>query len=360
MSLKICVYGGQFGSEGKGSLAEHLILNDMMADNTASKLLVIGENSPNSGHTNTKGKTRSLPVSAWYADEVLLGPDSAIDPWMLLKEIEAIRVGRDKVNERGQRLPVLRVHAGAALITDESLMGEQHSELVASISSTASGGGWARTEKQRHRRVRDTIGHFTTTEWEVLDQRQYDAYLTEVQHWHWLFECSQGTMLDVNLGYYPFVTSRSTHPRVAIERNGLGWVNWQYAGVYRTYPIRTGGPSGPTAGRELTWGELRLSPEVTTVTKRVRRVFEFTGQDFLTCLKWVRPQIVAFTHLDYLNIDPRTNEGIDLFKNWLLPHLYSARHVLKASHYSHIPFLLSDTPGYFVPAGTILYNHDNE
>jgi len=41
--------------------------------------------------------------------------------------------------------------------------------------------------------------------------------------------------------------------------------------VYRTYPIRVAGNSGPLIG-ETTWEALGLDPELTTVTRKVRRV----------------------------------------------------------------------------------------
>lgn len=351
MGQKICVYGGQFGSEGKGSFAEWYIKERM----AGRKLLVIGENSPNSGHTNTVGKTRSLPVSAYFADEVLLGPDAAVDPWLLLKEIEAIRLHQNRVNSSGQQVPVLKIHQQAALITGDEVISEKNSGIMERIGSTVTGGGQARVNKALHRERRFTIGHFTTTEWQVLDQQEYDELLIAYDEWDWLFECSQGMMLDLNLGYYPFVTSRSTHPRVAIERNGLGHDKWQYIGVFRTYPIRTGGNSGHTAGKEVSWDTLGLQAEIATVTKRQRRVFEFSGGDFLRSIRWVRPHAVAFTHLDYLRIMPGTLGVHQEFKQWLIKGIYGCDQMYGHKDYSHIPFYLSDTPGYFHPAGPLLF-----
>ena len=133
-----------------------------------------------------------------------------------------------------------------------------------------------------------------------------------------IFECSQGTLLDTNFGVFPFCTSRSTLPRVAIERNGLGWIDWEYAGVYRTYPIRTGGPSGPTGGDELDWKYLGVKPEIATVTKRVRRIFEFSEKDFCKSLSLNRPDYLMFTFLDYIGIDDLKNKNDQLaFEEWL-------------------------------------------
>lgn len=339
MSTKFVVYGAQFGSEGKGAFAEYLIREKTDRD---QPLLVIGENSPNSGHSNSKGKTRSLPVSAWFADEVLLGPDSAIDPFLLLKELEAIRNSRDGGG------PQVFIHDHAAMITDAHVRREAESTLIERVASTASGGGWARTEKARHRQSRDIISHFVTNEWQTLSNREYDKYLLRREHWNWLFECSQGLHLDLNLGYYPSVTSRSTHPRCAIERNGLGWVNWEYYGVHRTFPIRTGGNSGPTGGREMSWTEVGVPQEIAVVTKRIRRVFEFSAVDFFRGIRLVRPAGIAFTHGDYLKINTMEPGAMNQLREWLLPHLFAWRHHLPYSWWGHLPFYLSSSPGQFI------------
>lgn len=339
MSTKFVVYGAQFGSEGKGAFAEYLIRE---RTDKCKPLLVIGENSPNSGHSNSKGKTRSLPVSAWYADDVLLGPDSAIDPFLLLKELEAIR------GSRGSGSPRVFIHENAAMITDAHIRAEVESTLVERVASTTSGGGWARTEKARHRQVRDTIKHFVTNEWVLLDNEGYDRYLQKVRGWNWLFECSQGLHLDLNLGYYPSVTSRSTHPRCAIERNGLGFVPWEYYGVHRTFPIRTGGNSGPTGGREMLWAEVGVPQEIAVVTKRIRRVFEFSAADFFRGIRLVRPAGIAFTHGDYIKCDTMHPGAMMQLRDWLMPYLFMERHRLPYSWWGHLPFYLSSSPGQFI------------
>lgn len=344
MHQKIVVYGAQFGSEGKGAFAEYVIKNWM----TGHKLVVFGENAPNSGHTNSLGKTRSLPVSAWYADDVVLGPDSAINPELLAKEIEEIWA------KRGQGVPRVWVHENAAVITANDTLYERQLSLDKSIGSTVTGGGSARWTKGLMRNDRCVMRSFGRChQWSILDRSDY--YIFQMEHRRdrcWLFECSQGLMLDMNLGYYPYVTSRSTHPRVAIERNGLGHHNWEYYGVHRTFPIRTGGNSGPTGGKELTWEDVGVEQEIATVTKRIRRVFEFSGTDFLRGIEMVRPDGLVFTHLDYL-------KGQN-FRDWLIRHIFEARHTLSYSHYGHLPFFNSAQPGNFAEVGPILYNLHKE
>jgi adenylosuccinate synthase len=153
---------------------------------------------------------------------------------------------------------------------------------------------------------------------EVLTSDEYMDYLHGNSQTAKILECSQGAMLDTNFGVFPYVTSRSTLPRVAVERNGLGHLPWEFAGVYRTYPIRTGGPSGPTGGAELSWQSVGVPQEIATVTKRIRRIFEFDEKDFCRSLKLTRPDHIMFTFLDYLGETDLTD--VRGFREWLEWH----------------------------------------
>ncbi len=301
-----CVYGGQYGSEGKGCVAEHLINRTRTRD----KLVVLGENAPNSGHTNTKGKTRSMPVSAYFADWVFLGPDSVIDHRVLVSELENIRRVRPNLE--------IVIHEHAAMLRGEDIEQEKGIGLEGRVASTVTGGGAARCNKALMRAPHLVMRHmkeFVGHDIRVVDSFTYQSLLAELSSEDWLFECSQGLMLDLNLGLYPYVTSRTTHPRVAIERNGLGpSSHWRFTGVFRTYPIRTGGHSGPTGGRELQWEDIAIPREVATVTGRVRRVFDFSASDFLYSFNLVKPEMLAFTHVDYLPTHHQTPSG---FRVWL-------------------------------------------
>ncbi len=334
-----CVYGGQYGSEGKGSVAEFLINQTRTRD----KLVVIGENAPNSGHTNTKGKTRSMPVSAYFADWVFLGPDAVIDHRVFVSELENIRRVRPNLE--------VVIHENAAMLRGEDIEQEKSIGLEGRVASTVTGGGAARTNKALYRASHLVVGHmreFIGYDIRVVNSSTFQALLTELSDQDWLFECSQGLMLDLNLGIYPHVTSRTTHPRAAIERNGLGpSSDWRFTGVYRTYPIRTGGNSGPTGGRELSWEELAVQREIATVTGRVRRVFEFSPTDFLYSFKLVRPENVAFTHVDYLPSHHRSPGG---FRVWLDNQLSG---YAKPEELTKCNLMASLIPGEFVLRGSL-------
>lgn len=279
---KFVVYGGQYGSEGKASAAEYLArkINN-------KNLVVIGENGPNSGHTCSLGSTRNIPATSYFAKTVVMGPDSVIEPNILIDDWK--KTGKPKII----------IHENAALLKETDKNNEF--DVVKRISSTGSGSGKARQNKFIDRLDDAVIKNYKFPKGiYVLNSDLYYRYLSGIHHRPIIFECSQGTLLDINFGIYPYVTSRTTLPRAAVERNGLGYFDWKYVGVYRTYPIRTGGPSGPTGGVELTWKQLGKKRETATVTKRIRRVFEFSVDDFLKSIKLNRPDILMFTFLDYL------------------------------------------------------------
>jgi adenylosuccinate synthase len=316
------VFGGQYGSEGKASAAEYWA---KLFKKEGHKLIVIGENSPNSGHTSSKGATKNLPASSFWADAVVLGPDSVIDTDTLVHDWKT--VGK----------PPLYVHEHAALLNPKHKIDE--ADVVKRISSTGSGSGAARKAKFIDRQSNSVIKGVKFPDGIlIVNDMEYRSLSNLIYHNAAILECSQGAMLDTNFGRFPYVTSRSTLPRVAVERNGLGWIPWTFCGVYRTYPIRTGGPSGPTGGAELTWNLLGTKPEIATVTKRMRRVFAFSPEEFCKSINLARPDVIMFTFLDYIGIKSLTD--LSEFKEWL--QFYNIGEVRR------MPVYVSNKTGKFV------------
>lgn len=72
-----------------------------------------------------------------------------------------------------------------------------------------------------------------------------------------LIEGSQGTMLSLDHGHYPYCTSRNVTAMACLEQAGM---NWQQVRdvfvVIKALPTRVPGKSGPTGGDELTWEEV--------------------------------------------------------------------------------------------------------
>jgi adenylosuccinate synthase len=99
-----------------------------------------------------------------------------------------------------------------------------------------------------------------------------------------MVEGAQGHHLSLySGGFYPFCTSGECGPTQAFADMGLpldAAGEFETAAVFRTFPIRVAGNSGPLTG-ETSWEALRrtygehIPVEQTTVTARVRRVGAF-------------------------------------------------------------------------------------
>lgn len=372
---RIAVYGAQFGSEGKACVAEHIIktrlggravMNEhgVTTRHGYTKPVILGENAPNSGHTCSEGKTRNIPASSYFGQCVFIGPDAVIDPDVLCADVR-------QVLEKNPEL-VVWIHEHAARCSVQNIRNERDIALEARVASTITGGGSARSEKQLVRNIHLTIGADTT--WIPGDLAAH-VIIVRRQNWltelmmhadlPWIYEGSQGLMLDVNLGYYPFVTSRTTHPMAALARNGflVGCQGendpaWRMVGTFRTFPIRTGGNSGPTGGQELQWGGsdsggmlYGIQPEIATVTHRTRRVFEFSAVDFWYSVSVNRPHEIFFTHVDYLGLAAHSERDQERFRGWLSGKLFLSG--MPNGWLSQVPLSISSSPSFFAELGTL-------
>jgi len=136
-----------------------------------------------------------------------------------------------------------------------------------------------------------------------------------------MLEGTQGAMLSVHHGTWPKTTSRDTNAsNWCMEAGVAPTAVEKVIGVARTFPIRVAGDSGPTSGKEITWKDvsefagvpythnddptqIKGLIEITTATKRVRRVFEFGDEDFLKAMQLNRPDELMLTFVDYLGIE---------------------------------------------------------
>jgi len=124
-----------------------------------------------------------------------------------------------------------------------------------------------------------------------------------------LLEGTQGFGLSLNHGDYPYVTSRDVTSSALLADAGIApKFHGKTIGVMRTYPIRVGGNSGPTGSDELNWEEIAERSgsqkpicEYTTVTGRMRRVFEQSPDALEESVRINRPDEIALMFIDYIN-----------------------------------------------------------
>ena len=311
----------QFGSTAKGKLAQWLAIQ---ADYDAS----VRVQSIQAGHTVYYGgkayKMQTIPC-AWVNPytRLVLGPGCFIDADILMREIDWIKqaTGQDP-------RPRMLVDYRATLITDEDREEERKRKLTARMGSTSEGAGASLIRKM----WRDSyVVQAKNTDWFLRNKIPIGDSILELNAGDQtvLLEGCQGTMLGLHTTpYYPYCTSRECSVSAIMGEAGFAPRDVRKVyGVFRTFPIRVGGDSGPTGTEELTWeelGEFRgapIVPERTTVTNRQRRIFNFSAKDLLQAIQINKPDHLVLTFLDYINVEDegktRKEEISEKSVNWV-------------------------------------------
>jgi adenylosuccinate synthase len=226
------------------------------------------------------------------------------------------------------------IHPRAAVVTQTDK--DREAQGLVHNASTRKGTGSALSRKitrfnEGLPRIADECNelHEYVTTQEIYDQVIREARLVQI-------ESAQGLELSLNRGTsYPYCTSRDVVPEqvladVAVPYRALERV---YA-VIRTFPIRVGneynkitgaelGNSGPVYNdmKEITWDDLSWDligkggaavKELTTVTKKVRRIFTFSETQYLRMLRTFGPVDIFLNYMNYL--DPNGRSGfMDMF-----------------------------------------------
>lgn len=270
MKLDVVV-GGQFGSEAKGHVTQRLLRREQ---GYRVNVRVAGPNAGHSGHTEDGVKLafRQLPMGALTPGvDCVIAAGSEIEPEVLLSEIDAAI--------RYAGFDPLRLYIDGEATLLEPVHKGMEVDLPNRIGSTGKGIGGARAARlMRHaRRVSDdsdllkrldAIGVYVVDTAYAVTQELNPDYV--------VVEGTQGYGLGLHAGYYPFCTSSDCRAIDFLAMAGLSpwyWPRVQFNiwVVARVYPIRVAGNSGPLYG-EITWEELGLEPEYTTVTQKMRRV----------------------------------------------------------------------------------------
>ena len=300
------IIGMQWGSEGKGSVAQILATKDQPE-------LAIRVGGPNAGHSIAiPGGTyplRHVPAAVVHKrTKLALGPESLVLPNVLAQELRDLR----KMGWLAGR--PLHISPRAAVITKEDIEEDNKDVEARGSESTRKGIGVTRAKKARRlaKLVGDeddnTIRQLVEEELVVIEDPDLDWHIQEEDDIH--IESTQGFLLSLNYGDYPHVTSRDLTVTQALNDAGFGNLptdKWDIytVGVARTFPIRIAGRSGPLPG-EVSWEELAaatngyIQPELTTVTRKVRRIARWNDDLFVRAVKTLTPNLVFLTFMDYL------------------------------------------------------------
>jgi adenylosuccinate synthase len=129
-----------------------------------------------------------------------------------------------------------------------------------------------------------------------------------------VIEGSQGFGLSLlHGGYYPHATSRDTTAGTFLGEAGLSPIDVKDVTlVLRAHPIRVAGNSGPLLN-ETTWESIAKSAglpqgynELTTATKKIRRVGQFDPIMVRRAIEFNNPTRIVLNHFDY--VDPGVRE----------------------------------------------------
>lgn len=302
----VVVVGSQWGDEGKGKMT------DFLAEQ--ADVVVRYQGGSNAGHTVVVGdevfKLHLVPSGAIHSHtECILGNGMVIDPLLLLQEIDHLR-------ERGIANDSIYVSDRAHVIMSYHKLQDQLEEAVRGsekIGTTGQGIGPAYADK---------VGRWGIRMIDLVDEERFRMRLRSVLPWknrilqrlydhpgvseeelleqylpaadrlrplvtdtsvrvaraleagrRVLFEGAQGTLLDIDHGTYPFVTSSTptaggVATGVGISPRGIDRI----LGIAKAYITRVGEGSFPTEQNNAIGDHIReRGKEYGTTTGRPRR-----------------------------------------------------------------------------------------
>ena len=323
--------GLQWGDEGKGKVVDVLTPRyDVVAR---------FQGGPNAGHTLEfecqKYVLRSIPSGIFQGDKVnIIGNGVVLDPLLFKGEAEALEASGHPLKER------LHISKKAHLIMPTHRVLDAAYEAAkgdAKVGTTGKGIGPTYTDKVSRNglRVGDILCNFEAKyaaakarHEQILKSMNYEYDITELEK-EWLeaiaylrefhlvdseheingllregksvlCEGAQGTLLDVDFGSYPFVTSSNTICAGACTGLGIGpnKIGNVY-GIMKAYCTRVGSGPFPTELFDETGKTIRdLGHEYGAVTGRERRC----GWIDLVALKYAI-MVNGVTHLIMMKSD---------------------------------------------------------
>ncbi len=292
----LVVIGTQWGDEGKGKVV------DLLAEQ--ADIIVRFQGGHNAGHTlvieDKVFKLSLLPSGIIREDKTtVIGNGVVLDPWVLLKEIKQVR-------SQG-----ISITADRLLVADNTpLIMPYHSNLDQArekatsnkIGTTGRGIGPAYEDKVGRRSIKAGDLKDVDLLWKRLKvaseyhgfevQQVFDEiitirdeflqYVNPVAEWlneqtdagkNIMFEGAQGSMLDVDFGTYPYVTSSNTLAGMASIGSGVPHNKIPHViGITKAYTTRVGeGPMHTELHDDIGWHLAEVGKEKGTVTGRDRR-----------------------------------------------------------------------------------------
>ena len=343
----VVVVGAQWGDEGKGKVV------DLLTE--YADVVVRFQGGNNAGHTLVVGGQKTvlhlIPAGILHPGKrCVIGNGVVIDTAVMVGEIDALKQ-RGYLQDDSQLVVSLDAHVimpwhKAIDVARESSMGE------GKIGTTGRGIGPTYEDKvgRRGLRIRDLLdegrlarkvderlpaareelkrlgaGQDLDRESIVREHaalgRRLARHAADTSLWlhqairdgkSLLFEGAQGTLLDVDHGTYPFVTSSNTVAGNAATGSGLGPTEIDAViGIAKAYCTRVGGGPYPTELKDDTGERLRkIGGEYGATTGRPRRTGWFDAVALRYAARVNGLDGLAITKLDVLTGFPEVRMGV--------------------------------------------------
>lgn len=296
--------GLQWGDEGKGKIVDVLTPEYAIVSRF--------QGGPNAGHTlefeGQKYVLRSIPSGIFQGDKInIIGNGVVLDPALFKAEVESLQASGHDLTKR------LKISKKAHLILPTHRLLDQAYEQAkgeGKIGTTGKGIGPTYTDKISRNGVRvgDILHNFDkkyaaaiAKHKAILDRYNFKYDLTELEkEWFEGLECikqfelidsehlinqaiksdkkilaegAQGTLLDIDFGSYPFVTSSNTVAAGACTGLGVAPRNiGEVFGIFKAYCTRVGSGPFPTELFDEVGDDMRVKGnEFGSVTGRPRR-----------------------------------------------------------------------------------------
>ncbi len=307
MGKSVVILGSQWGDEGKGKIVDMLMEQASVA--------VRFQGGHNAGHTlvidGQKTILRLIPSGILHAHvQCLIGNGVVLSPTALLEEISELEKRGVPVTER------LRISDACTLIMPYHVALDRAREEArgdAKIGTTGRGIGPAYEDKVARRAIRFSdlfdakrlrtkleevlkYHNFVLEQYHHLQPIDLDQLMNDLMAMvprlapmradvsamlsqyrsegkNMMFEGAQGTLLDVDHGTYPYVTSSNTTAGAASVGSGYGPLNLSYVlGITKAYTTRVGSGPFPTELHDNIGQHIaKVGNEFGSVTGRPRR-----------------------------------------------------------------------------------------
>jgi adenylosuccinate synthase len=382
--MVIILVGGQWGDEGKGKVIDFLA--------SRAQMVIRSQGGNNAGHTviteDGEFKFQLIPSGILYpACTCIIGNGVVVDPIVLLRELSQLRERNIEpknliVSERAHM--VMRYHPLFDQLEEETRgddrlgttwrgIGPAYADKIRRIGFRI---GDLKKEGFMRKKLAFVVGQVKNPiltrlydaepyDWEsMLDEylgyaKQLDPYIKDTfpviqealdSGANILLEGAQATMLDLDFGTYPYVTSSNPTAGGALTGSGIAPTRVDLIiGVFKAYTTRVGyGPFPSELLNEIGDQIRERGHEFGTVTGRPRRIGWFDSAVARYAVRINGVDRAALMRLDILDEQP-------LLKICTAYDFRGERHthpIANISHYKHCTPVYEEMPGWETPIGS--------